>query len=1858
MERFCRWLRLMMGGFNRLNRPIKPPRLVFERLEPRLMLSADIAAGAVGPELLSPISKHLDLDDPQIINQIIASFAVADSAEPRPSSADPPVLDLDALSGYIGSDEPISADSPSSFLDQLSEWVIAEQDNADLRTEIIFVDEATPDYETLLSGISDPHDQTVYQIVLLKAEADGLDQITQFLTSQKDIDAIHLISHGTEGQIQLGQATLNLSTLTVYDDVIASWASALSSEADVLIYGCNLTGSVDGQNLVAALAELTGADIAASDDRTGATGLHADWDLEYRIGEVETDIAVNSQTQSQWQNTLVLAYESFNYAGGSSLSNQNGGIGWASAWSDEGTKTTVSSTGMEHPQQQLLVSNGSLDFSVPVLSSVTQERDITTTLGTASTTAWVSFLVEPDETGIFDYAGVSFGDSGTDQIWVGYGNTQFAINKHLGSEPVYVPTVTATPGQTYFLVAELEFTAGKDTVTLYVDPTPGESTPDSVYSATKSNRDLGTFTEFILANGTGTNNASIDELRIGTSFAEVAPAPYALDEFNAVSYAGDDGGLSWSNNWQEIGESDGVSKGEIRVTSHLGEQALRIEKDGRGASREVDLSGAYTATLSFDYARENMEADDGIHVEVSKNGSTWEEVDYIDGPGTDGSFQSVSYNISSYIDNDTEIRFIASSMDDSDDHFYVDNVRVDLGFVQTLTVNTVSDVDDGTTTSVDALIANPGGDGKISLREAIIAANATSGPDIIKFEIVGDGPHTITLSTAEGALPSITDVIAIDGTSESGYINAPIIEIDGSVLSAQAGDAYNGLHLDAGSSGSTIQGLSITGFTDVGFGEAIDIDSANNTIVGNYIGVEPDGTTTAANRVGISISNVSGNIIGGVNASDINHIIGGEQGVQASGATNDTVVLQNKIYGQSGLGIDLGTTGVTPNSTSDDWLDYPVISSLVQNGADVDVAFDMDVPAGDYRIEFFENPAGLNPSNYGGGEEFLGAVTITSTGSGPQTFNERLSGVTVSNTAAVVATATEDLGGGSYSSTSEFSTFNTGNAIPTFTAFVGVVDTTNEDVEVEIAFSDLIASGNESDSDGTVDAFIVKSVSTGSLKIGTSAGSATVWVSGSNDTIDATYKGYWTPDNDANGLLNAFSVVAKDDGGAHSTTHVVAQISTLAVNDDPSGTGSLSATSFNDNAGAANVLSSLTLADPDAGENDLTVRITVSDPAAGTFGGGGFIDQGGGVYTLSGLTVAQVNAALDAFQFTPANNTGSSGNFTTDFTVEADDQGGAGYQSVLSPATMTINRINDQPVLGNNSLTVNQGDSITLGSSNFSATDIDDSDSGLTFTITSLNHGLFYLISDLSTPITSFTQAQVLASQVRFVHDAGEIVPSYEVSVSDGALSSAQAAANISYAGAADGVLWLSGHNNVSSSNGVPGLDLSGWDQDDILQQANPGLGFGEGATGGTFSTAFDTSNFSNKAQINGLHYVTNNIVIGNTNAIALQPGDLLLTTESGSTLTSNGSAPPANLSVDSSEIFYFRPDQLGDYSQGNFYPLIDLVASGSDVTAISLIEIDVAIGDYPLDKGDIVFSVKDGSEENDIWIFDTSNIDPQNDATYPSALKLIEGSDPNVDIDDDIFGLDVLENSFSFGMQSYDAGSILITTKKDDTDGIGTTAKTAELNDIVALAVTQTTLGSGAGNAQVQASLIFDGNHSSGNDVNFDTGKEHLDGLSLTATVVNTTPTLGNNAFSISEGHTATVTSTMLSATDDEKLDSALVFNISNINGGQFERASNLGNPITSFVQSEVTASQVIFVDDGDESAPSFDISVSDGELSTTPASASIVFSNVNDAPVLNAAVSPVLSAIDEDNLTSIGDSIASIVIDGSITDADGASV
>ena len=128
--------------------------------------------------------------------------------------------------------------------------VSAAQDSTARAKEIFFVDAGVQDYEQLVDDIRRTRDaQSEFEIVVLDASRDGVEQIGAALARHSGIAAVHIISHGTNAALQLGNTSLSTDTLAHYRDALAQWSNALSDDADVLLYGCDLAQEATGQAL-------------------------------------------------------------------------------------------------------------------------------------------------------------------------------------------------------------------------------------------------------------------------------------------------------------------------------------------------------------------------------------------------------------------------------------------------------------------------------------------------------------------------------------------------------------------------------------------------------------------------------------------------------------------------------------------------------------------------------------------------------------------------------------------------------------------------------------------------------------------------------------------------------------------------------------------------------------------------------------------------------------------------------------------------------------------------------------------------------------------------------------------------------------------------------------------------------------------------------------------------------------------------------------------------------------------------------------------------------------------------------------------------------------------------------------------------------------------------------------------------------------------------------------------------------------------------------------------------------------------------------------------------------------------------
>ncbi|MEZ6134168.1 MAG: SdrD B-like domain-containing protein [Pirellulaceae bacterium] len=182
-----------------------------------------------------------------------------------------------------------------------------EQDAERARLELVIVDRSVQDYQSLVDDLSGQEDSARrLDVVLLDVDSDGIEQLSRILKQYQNLDALHIVSHGEDGEFRMGNLWVNQLAVQAHAGEISGWGDAFTSASDILLYGCDVATSAEGRDLVSSLAALTGADVAASSDTTGAAHRGGDWQLEVSVGEIETTVAFSTELQHSFQHLLAV----------------------------------------------------------------------------------------------------------------------------------------------------------------------------------------------------------------------------------------------------------------------------------------------------------------------------------------------------------------------------------------------------------------------------------------------------------------------------------------------------------------------------------------------------------------------------------------------------------------------------------------------------------------------------------------------------------------------------------------------------------------------------------------------------------------------------------------------------------------------------------------------------------------------------------------------------------------------------------------------------------------------------------------------------------------------------------------------------------------------------------------------------------------------------------------------------------------------------------------------------------------------------------------------------------------------------------------------------------------------------------------------------------------------------------------------------------------------------------------------------------------------------------------------------------------------------------------------------------------
>ncbi len=165
---------------------------------------------------------------------------------------------------------------------------------------LVFIDSGVDDCKFLAAGVRED-----VKVIVLDSDTDGIKAMTaelqNFASSHGLIDAVHIVSHGCRGSLQLGNTVLDSDTLSQYSSCWQQWRNVLTEEANILLYGCRAAAG-NGATFVRQLSQLTGATIAASADLIGG----GNWNLEFTTGPIKAPPAFKPEVRLAYSGVLAI----------------------------------------------------------------------------------------------------------------------------------------------------------------------------------------------------------------------------------------------------------------------------------------------------------------------------------------------------------------------------------------------------------------------------------------------------------------------------------------------------------------------------------------------------------------------------------------------------------------------------------------------------------------------------------------------------------------------------------------------------------------------------------------------------------------------------------------------------------------------------------------------------------------------------------------------------------------------------------------------------------------------------------------------------------------------------------------------------------------------------------------------------------------------------------------------------------------------------------------------------------------------------------------------------------------------------------------------------------------------------------------------------------------------------------------------------------------------------------------------------------------------------------------------------------------------------------------------------------------
>ncbi|MCA9212070.1 MAG: tandem-95 repeat protein [Planctomycetales bacterium] len=1293
---------------------------------------------------------------------------------------------------------------------------------------LIVVDGRVDDLASLLDGV----DVGSSEVIVIDENSDAIALINEALDRLGEVDSIHIVSHGKDGGILLGETWLSANNAVDWSG-IAQWSQHLSADADILIYGCDVASGEAGTELLNALSVVTGADVAASDDATGHESLGGDWDLEYEVGTIDSAVAVPQDVIFSWYGTLditsnLVAYYEFEegsgiIAGDSTANNNDGTLLDSPIWT----------TG--------IVGTGALDFSGDFDRMEAADRTDLDFSGDFSVSFWFNSTQTP--TSAARLVGQSDGGTGFVFYTDSFGDVNWFINGSGGSTTFWT---TAPLDGDWHLVTGVR--SGND-FELFIDGASaatttatvgtvsstdvlrfGSSTPSSadydgklddvrIYDRALSTPDvgelyaLGSNTAPVITSNGGGSTAAVSVSENTTSVTTVTATDAELDTLTYSITGGVDAAkFSIDASTGELAfvtapdfespvdaNTDNVYEVTVQVSdgSLADSQAISITVTNVGTGLAVDdtFSGAEDTTIVGNVLGNDPPADGGtfsaaLASDVS-NGSL--------SLNPDGSF---NYTPAGNWSGTDSFEYVAVDTSTGPVHYWgLEGDGTDaVGTADGTLMNGPTTVSgfDGNTLQFDGV------DDYVQLTDVSYSSDFTLSFYFKVDDITGAGLQYFYSHGTVGTTNVVHVSIAEDAYPTVGYRNNLITTI-----------------LDSNDSVSATGQIYIDVASLVGDGQWHFYTATVSSISGTRVYI--DGALQGSDTTGTAGVNPVGNaVIGGRSDLDPSRLLGPANRID-SVAIYDRALSVAEIASLSNDSLQ-GTVTINVNSVND----APVLSSiegarLAYTENDGAVALTSTLAVTDVDDTNIESAVVAITANYASGEDTLsftnqngitgswnsgtGTLSLTGTATKAQ-YEAAIRSITYTNSSENPTTTTRTIsftvndGDINSNTPTRDIAISSVNDDPANTSGLPTDVTVTEDVSTSIDLSAL----EFSDVDAAAGSLTVTlTTSTGGNL--TAAAGAGITIGGTSNAL--TISGNLTDLN--NYFNNASNItylhgVSNTNGNDADTIQVeindngntgagggadinlgTVNVDITAINDNPTNVGSLPTDVTVTEDVATNVdLSAVDFSDVDAGSSSLTVTLSTSTGGQLTTAAGTGITLGGTATarTLTG-TLTDLNAYLnDSTKIQYLHATANlNGNDADTITVTINDNGntgsGGGTDQTLGVVNVDITAVNDEQVLATNTgTTVAEGSTgNVVTTAMLETTDVDNSSAQLIYTVDAVPaNGTLYNNGVALSATDTFTQADIDANLITYDHDGSQTASdSFDFTVDDGSGSTTSA---------------------------------------------------------------------------------------------------------------------------------------------------------------------------------------------------------------------------------------------------------------------------------------------------------------------------------------------------------------------------------------------------------------------------------------------------------------------------------------------------